>query len=106
MARVKGSPKTGGRKKGTPNKRTQSVQQLLDEKGVNPIEAMADVLIDAIQTGDQDKIVFIADKLAPYYSPKLAATKLDVEGELGVNHENAGLQETLNFIKEATSSGG
>lgn len=31
MAKPKGSPKTGGRQKGTPNKRTQILQEILDE---------------------------------------------------------------------------
>jgi hypothetical protein len=31
MGKTKGSPKTGGRKKGTPNKATQSIKDLLNE---------------------------------------------------------------------------
>ena len=36
--------KTGGRKTGTPNKRTQDITALLDRLGCNPIEGMAPIL--------------------------------------------------------------
>lgn len=36
MAKPKGSPKTGGREKGTPNKRTQELVDILEEKGFSP----------------------------------------------------------------------
>jgi hypothetical protein len=35
--------KTGGRKTGTPNKRTQDITALLDRLGCNPIEGMAHI---------------------------------------------------------------
>jgi len=37
MAKPKGSPKTGGRQKGTPNKRTQLAAQILEEQGFCPL---------------------------------------------------------------------
>ena len=73
----KGDKKRGGRVKGTPNKLNKSAQQLLDSMGCNPIEAMAKALQAAIEADDTQLIVHIADKLAPYHSPKLSASKID-----------------------------
>jgi len=45
----RGLPKTGGRKPGTPNKRTVEVQERLAALGCDPIEAMAKaVVLDAV----------------------------------------------------------
>lgn len=83
---TKDGRKTGGRKKGTPNKRGAPITQMLNEKGANPIEALSDVLIKAIAEGDTPLIVLVADKLAPYHSPKLSASK--IEGEIiGLTYE-------------------
>lgn len=41
MPKPKGSPKTGGRRAGTPNKRTAEINAKLEELGVDPIEGMA-----------------------------------------------------------------
>ena len=44
MPRPKGLPRTGGRKKGTPNKRTLEVQELIDRTGcTDPLEAMIQI---------------------------------------------------------------
>lgn len=80
MANKPGNPNGAGRKKGIPNKRTQTVQKMLDDMGCNPIEAMARILLDEMQKGegmDRQLVVTIADKLAPYHSPKLSSSKID-----------------------------
>jgi hypothetical protein len=40
MSRALGSPKSGGRVKGTPNKSTAELQALADKLGVNPFEIL------------------------------------------------------------------
>lgn len=49
--RPKGTPRTGGRAKGTPNKATASVQQTLDRLGVDPFEGMAMIAKGEIPCG-------------------------------------------------------
>ena len=71
VGKPKGSPKTGGRKKGTKNKKSQAVQDKLDEMNCDPIEGMAKIANDAIAVGDV-KLAFDAYKeLAQYVTPKL-----------------------------------
>ena len=71
--------KYGGRQKGTPNKRTETIRQLFDKKGCNPIESMIDALQEAESRDDTAQALYIADKLAPYYAPKLSSMKVDGE---------------------------
>ena len=40
MAHIKGTKKTGGRKAGTPNRKTQELSELAKSLGVNPFEIM------------------------------------------------------------------
>lgn len=40
MANIKGSPKTGGRKKGTPNKVTADLMKICEEEGLDPFRAL------------------------------------------------------------------
>ncbi len=46
MPRPRGLPKTGGRAKGTPNKRTQSVMERLEALGCDPIAGMAKIAMN------------------------------------------------------------
>jgi hypothetical protein len=51
--------KSGGRKKGTPNKKTLALQEMLDEKGINPIDGLIETLeeLNAIECYEpEDKI--------------------------------------------------
>lgn len=102
MANSKGNPNGAGRKKGIPNKRTQSVQKMLDDMGCNPIKAMAELLLKAQKEGDTTLEAQMAKELAPYHSPKLAATK--IEGGVDVKHDLIGLSETDALLSE-TSKG-
>lgn len=51
MARPKGSPKLGGRKKGTPNKPTRTLQETLNRLGCNPIEGLAMISLRRVSCG-------------------------------------------------------
>jgi len=44
--RKPGTPKTGGRKAGTLNRKTQEISELLESRGHNPIEAMVQIETD------------------------------------------------------------
>ena len=83
---TKDGKKTGGRKAGTLNKRTATITDMLNKKGANPIEVLSDAMLKYVKEHDIDKAVAVADKLAPYHSPRLAASK--IEGELvGMTYE-------------------
>jgi len=87
MAGRGGARKGAGRKKGGTNKSTQNVRDMLAAKGVDPVEAMADCLLDALEEGNRPEIMMIAEKLAPYHSPKLTASKIEAE-VVGLTYED------------------
>lgn len=72
--------KTGGRKKGTPNKKTEKQVQAVQESGLTPLEFMLQVMRD--ERKDDAERLDAAHKAAPYVHPKLAA--IDHTGEIGV----------------------
>lgn len=84
--------KTGGRKKGTPNKRTQAVQELLESMDCDPIAGMARIAAmaetDAQAAGEpKDRLPhmnLVKDcykELAQYVAPKRKA--VEHTGEVG-----------------------
>ena len=78
MAKPKGSPKVGGRVKGTPNKVTAPIrekfQQLLDEYGID------EMVKDLRALSPKDRMTIIA-ALAEYIVPKLARTEIQAAVE-------------------------
>ena len=78
MAKPKGSPKVGGRVKGTPNKVTAPIrekfQQLLDEYGID------EMVKDLRALPPKDRMTIIA-ALAEYIVPKLARTEIQAAVE-------------------------
>ncbi|WP_374028992.1 hypothetical protein [Bdellovibrio bacteriovorus] len=72
MARSIGLPKTGGRKKGTPNKRTLAFSEVLDSHG---IELLSEILSHAASISEQDRIgIYLG--LLPYQYPKRKPTDI------------------------------
>ena len=63
--------KTGGRKAGTPNKRTLDVIERLDQLGCDPIEGMAKIALDP-QNAVELRARMFSD-LAQYVAPKRRA---------------------------------
>ncbi len=49
MPRCKGLPKTGGRAKGTPNRRTQNIVEKLEALGCDPIAGLAHIAMNKKQ---------------------------------------------------------
>ena len=85
-AGAKPGERRGGRAKGSLNRRTASVTEYLKEKGADPIAILSDLLLDAVKNEDTGQTAYLAIQLAPYYAPKLAASK--IEGELvGLTYE-------------------
>ncbi len=84
---TKDGKKSGGRKKGTPNKRTATVTEYLNNKGANPVEYLSDRLLESAKAGDTEKADYIAVCLLPYHSPKLTAMKIDANVEVETRAE-------------------
>jgi hypothetical protein len=71
MARPKGSPKLGGRRKGTPNKATAKREREVSRSGLTPLEYMLKVMRNA--KASDDRRDDMAKAAAPYVHPKLAS---------------------------------
>lgn len=71
--------KTGGRKKGTPNKRTQTVTEKLEALGCDPIAGMARI---AMNTKNRIELrAHMFKELAQYIAPKCRAVEIRDEAE-------------------------
>ncbi len=71
--------KTGGRKKGTPNKRTQEVIDQLTALDCDPIEGMANIALNEKNSAELRGRMF--SELAQYIAPKRKA--IEHSGEAG-----------------------
>lgn len=69
--RPKGLPKTGGRRKGTPNRATADKVAEVAASGLTPLDYMLKVMRD--ENNDQAIRLDAANKAAPYIHPKLAS---------------------------------
>jgi len=72
--RPKGLPKTGGRQRGTPNKRTKDAAELLAKMGCSPIMGMATIAMNKRNPVDLRAKMFA--ELAPYVFPKRRAVEV------------------------------
>jgi hypothetical protein len=69
--RPPGYPKTGGRQKGTPNKATQDVAELLAAMGCYPLQGIARIALDLKNStelrlrGYEDLLPYVASKRKP-----------------------------------------
>ena len=73
--------KTGGRTRGTPNKRTQDVMEKLEQLGCDPIEGMARIARQAEEEGDKVLAARMYTELAPYIAPKRKAIEQTIKSE-------------------------
>lgn len=78
-------PKTGGRKKGTPNKANAVRQQTVADGGITPLDYLLSIMRD--ETNELPVRTDAAKAAAPYVHPRLAA--IDHSGSLTVSHEAA-----------------
>lgn len=72
-----GQPKTGGRKKGTPNKGTLTVAEKLLALGCDPIEGMARIAMDERNSPETRGRYF--SELAQYVYPKRKPVDISIE---------------------------
>ena len=73
--------KTGGRSKGTPNRRTQDVIEKLESLDCDPIEGMARIAQQAEADGDKNLAATMYKELAPYVAPKRKAIEQTIKDE-------------------------
>ena len=85
----------GGRKIGTPNKRTQAVADTLAELGCNPIKGMAKIAMDESQPMQLRATMY--RELAQYVAPKRKAVEMTGEDGGPVKTEMA-VREWLDSI--------
>ena len=71
--------KTGGRAKGTKNKRTQEVIDILNELDCNPIEGLANVAKIAMEKQDYALAGNMYKELSQYLFPKRRAIEVSAE---------------------------
>ena len=76
MPRLSGTPKAGGRKAGTPNKRTQELHEKLSELDCDPIKGMVDIANDSQADGNLMLAGQMYKELAQYVYPKRKAMAL------------------------------
>lgn len=76
-----GSPKSGGRQKGTPNKINSAFAERVRESGKDVVG----VMLEFLDSPDEDMRFAAAKELLPYLHPKLRATEHSVkDGESSV----------------------
>jgi len=73
--------KTGGRKKGTPNKRTEGVKEVLDSLGCDPIRNLAKASEKAESDEDWNLFYNVNKELAKYCYSQRKAIEVNDEGE-------------------------
>lgn len=77
--------KTGGRKAGTPNKKTAEKVDAIEASGLTPLDFMLTVLRDESQS--MDNRMWAAEKAAPYVHAKLANIEIAGDQEKPVRHK-------------------
>ena len=84
MARPKGLPKSGGRAKGTRNKKTQEVLEVAARAGITPLEVMIEAMMHLRGAGDLVAAGDMASKAAPYVHARLSA--IEHSGEIATQY--------------------
>ena len=109
MAKAKGSPKTGGRKKGVPNRRTVAMLEaakLCIKYDIEPLELMFQGMKMPLPTnrdhvqkmGVHDFRLRSATSAAPYVRPKLAQVEVKGPGPSGAHFNfNANVNAEVNL---------
>jgi len=69
--------KTGGRQKGTPNKKTREIQSLLDSLGCDPVEGMVKIAMDENNPPELRGRMF--SELSQYVYPKRKSIEVAAE---------------------------
>ena len=100
MPRPVGLPKTGGRRKGSRNKRTGEFKAAVLAAGVTPLEYMLAVMRDP--SVDADRRDRMAAAAAPFLHPRLQAVEARVDVRHNVRELSAAeMLEVLGVIDDA-----
>lgn len=91
----KGSPKTGGRKKGTPNKNSLLIREAMDQCGFNAIQEF--ILAYQQLEGPERKLAEL-HFLLPFVYPRLSDIQLAPEAPRPPNFANKPTGELLKVI--------
>lgn len=89
--------KTGGRAKGTKNKRTQEVIDILNELDCNPIEGLANVAKIAMEKQDYALAGNMYKELSQYMFPKRRAVEVSAEINQDISVEELTDQQRRNL---------
>lgn len=84
MPKPKGAPKSGGRKPGTPNKRTAETQKMIEESGLTPLEFMLSIMRN--EENEPAQRLAAANMAAPYVHARLSSVEMNANV---TNHEAA-----------------
>lgn len=95
MARPLGSPKFGGRKKGTKNKNYLGLMELLEKNNFDPIQVIIDNM-PKLTPSEQTKA---ANDLLPYIYPKKKHVEVEAVGIVADSMQEI-VQETTRFLNE------
>jgi hypothetical protein len=71
--------KTGGRKKGALNKRTEDVIATMNNRDFDPIEMLIDIAVEAKAEGDKILTFQACKELAQYVAPKRKAMEVTAD---------------------------
>lgn len=90
MTFEKGREKTGGRKKGTPNKNTQKARALFLKIMEGELEHFHEALKE-MREKDRKAYLYILNKYYPYFLPKQFDLDISIEStelpfEIGISH--------------------
>lgn len=91
--------KTGGRLKGTPNKRTQEVIDILNRLDCSPIEGLANIATIAMEKQDYALAGNMYKELSQYMFPKRRAVEVSAEVNSSVGIKDLTEQQRGNLKK-------
>jgi len=87
--------KAGGRKKGTPNKKTQNLMELIEEKhkGFDPVLEMINIYMD--NATPTDLKVNILKDITPYIYPKRKSIEADINTDANLSYNGKTFDELI-----------
>jgi len=89
--------KTGGRSKGTKNKRTQEVIDILNRLDCSPIEGLANIATIAMEKQDYTLAGNMYKELSQYVFPKRKALEVSAEVSPGIEIKDLTNQQRRNL---------
>ena len=84
MGRPLGLPKTGGRKKGTPNAKTKELSEKLEALSFDPIQVLASLVMEESSLSAKER-ADICLELLQYTHPKRKAADVAIEPDSNAN---------------------